>query len=209
MKNEKVKRVVTIGMLAALAYIVVAFIKIPVFSFLKYEPKDVVIVIGGFIFGPSAAFVISLIVSIIEMFTVSDTGWIGAVMNLVSSCAFACTAAIVYRIQRTRKSALSGLMLGVFCMTAMMMLWNYLLTPIYMGYPIEAVVAMLPTVFLPFNLLKGGINAIVAFFLYKPVVTGLRKAGLVPLREVTRLDSAHNKVKLAEMATTKESGQEH
>lgn len=208
MKNERVKKVVTLGMLAAFAYIVMVFIKIPVFSFLKYEPKDVVISIGGFIFGPAAAFVIALIVSVIEMFTVSDTGWIGAVMNLVSTCAFACTASMVYRIQRTRKSALSGLMLGVFCMTAMMMLWNYLLTPIYMGYPIEAVVAMLPTVFLPFNLLKGSVNAVVAFFLYKPVVTGLRKAGLVPLREVTRLDNA-GKVKLTEMAVTKESKQDH
>ena len=37
-------------------------------SFLKYEPKDVIIALGGFIFGPVEAFLISLAVSIVEMF---------------------------------------------------------------------------------------------------------------------------------------------
>ena len=43
----------------------------------------------------------------------------------------------------------------------------------------EQIVSMLPTVFLPFNLLKAGLNAAFTFLLYRPVVTGLRKAGLV------------------------------
>ena len=64
------------------------------------------------------------------------------------------------------------------------MLWNYLLTPIYMGYPREAVAAMLPTVFFPFNLIKGLLNAVILILIYKPVVRGLRKAKLVPAREI-------------------------
>ena len=39
---------------------------------------------------------------------------------------------------------------------------------------------MLPTVFLPFNLVKGGLNMGLTLVLYKPVVTALRKAGLAP-----------------------------
>ncbi|MBQ8852015.1 MAG: ECF transporter S component, partial [Oscillibacter sp.] len=39
---------------------------------------------------------------------------------------------------------------------------------------------LLPTVFLPFNLVKGGLNMAVILLLYKPVVTALRKAHLVP-----------------------------
>ena len=69
-----------------------------------------------------------------------------------------------------------------------MLLWNYLLTPIYMGYPREAVAAMLPTTFLPFNLIKGGLNAAITMLLYKPVVTTLRKAGLAP-SSIARRDS--------------------
>ena len=37
---------------------------------------------------------------------------------------------------------------------------------------------MLMTVFLPFNLVKGGINAGLTLLLYKPVVNALRAAGL-------------------------------
>ncbi len=180
MKDERTKQMVTMGMMAALAYIVMVFIRIPVVLFLKYEPKDVIITIGGFIYGPVAAFLISLIVSFVEMFTVSDTGWIGAVMNLVSTCSFACVAAVIYRKNHTLKGAVIGLLVGIVSMVAVMMLWNYFLTPIYLGYPREAVAAMLPTAFLPFNLLKGGLNAAITMLLYKPIVITLRKARLIP-----------------------------
>ena len=74
---------------------------------------------------------------------------------------------------------LSGLSLGVIALVIVMLLWNYLITPIYQGVPREVVVSMLPTVFLPFNLAKGGMNMAATLLLYKPVVTALRKAHLV------------------------------
>ena len=64
-------------------------------------------------------------------------------------------------------------------MVVVMLLWNYLITPIYMGYPREAVAALLPTAFLPFNLFKGCLNAAITLLLYKPVVTALRIASLI------------------------------
>ena len=63
-------------------------------------------------------------------------------------------------------------------MVSMMLLWNYLIAPIYMGYPRAAVAKLLLPVFLPFNLLKGGLNASVTMLLYKPVVTILRRSYL-------------------------------
>ena len=48
-----------------------------------------------------------------------------------------------------------------------------------MKIPREAVAAMLPTVFLPFNLVKGFINSGLILLLYRPVVDTLRRAGLV------------------------------
>ena len=180
MQNNNTKNMVTLAMMAALAYLLMVVVRIPIVSFLKYEPKDVVITIAGFIFGPVSAFLVSLVVSIIEMFTVSETGWIGAVMNLVSTCSFACVAAVIYKKNHTLKGAIVALAAGILSMVVVMLLWNYLLTPIYMGYPRSAVAAMLPTVFLPFNLLKGGLNAAITMLLYKPVVISLRKAGLIP-----------------------------
>ncbi|MDQ9871170.1 hypothetical protein RFX30_17560, partial [Acinetobacter baumannii] len=73
----------------------------------------------------------------------------------------------------------AGLALGSAVMVALMMLWNYLITPLYMGYPREAVVQLLLPAFLPFNLLKAGLNTGITFFLYKPVSDALRKSGLL------------------------------
>ncbi len=188
MKPSNTKKLTTLAMLAALAYLIMVVGRIPMVLFLSYDPKDVIIAIGGFLFGPLEAFAISFVVSLIEMFTVSDTGIIGAVMNLVSTCSFACTAAIIYKKNHTLKGAIIGLLCGVVAMVVVMLLWNYLLTPIYMGYPREAVAAMLPTTFLPFNLIKGGLNAAITMLLYKPVVTTLRKAGLAP-SSIARRDS--------------------
>ena len=173
------KKLVTIGMLCAIAFVVVAFIRIPVVMFLKYEPKDVIITIGGFMLGPVASFAISVVVSLLEMVTISDTGIIGCVMNLISSCGFCCTAAYIYKKRHSMSGAVIGLIAGGVIMTALMLLWNYLITPIYMGYPREAVAAMLVPVFLPFNLLKSALNAGIALLIYKPVVGALRRARLI------------------------------
>ena len=177
--DQKTKRLTMIGMLSAIAFAVMVVGRVPIVLFLKYDPKDVVIVIGGFIFGPLSAFFISLIVSLIEMVTVSEDGIIGFIMNVLATCAFACTASVIYKKDYTLKGAIIGLICGVLLMTGVMLLWNYLITPIYLGYPREAVVELLIPAFLPFNLLKGGINAALTLILYKHVVNTLRKAKLI------------------------------
>ena len=177
-----VKTVTTLAMLTAVAYVVMVLSKMlpSVNGFLDFDFKDVVICIGGFTFGPMAAFILSTVVAVVEMFTISHTGIIGCIMNVLATCSFCCTASFVYKKIHTKKGAVLGLALGVAALTAVMLLWNYLITPIYQGFPREVVAAMLVPVFLPFNLAKGGMNMAVTLLLYKPVVTALRKARLVP-----------------------------
>lgn len=146
MKNSRTKKLTTTGMLCAFAYVAVAVGRVPVVLFLKYDPKDVIIVIGGLIFGPFTSLAMAVIVSVVEMLTISSTGLWGCMMNMISSCSFACIAAFFYKKHRTR---------------------------------IGAVAALLFTAFLPFNLLKGGLNAGITFLIYKPVVTTLRRLHLV------------------------------
>ena len=178
----KVKKMVTLSMLAAIAYLMVNLIRIPVILFLKYEPKDVIITIGGFLFGPMASFVVSFVVSLLEMVTISETGIIGGIMNLISTCSFACVAAFVYKKQHTLKGAIAGLALGSALMVVTMLLWNWLITPLYMGVDRATVEGMLIPTFLPFNLLKAGLNSALTIGLYKPLSTALRKIGLVEAR---------------------------
>lgn len=183
MNIGKTKKLTTIGMLSALAYGAVVVGRIPLVLFLKYDPKDVVIVIGGLIFGPLTSFAITVIVSVVQMFTISESGILGCMMNIISSCSFACTAAFIYKRKRKLSGAILGLFCGWGCQVAVMMLWNYLIAPIYMGYPREAMVELLLSAFLPFNLIKGGLNAAIAMLLYKSVVTALRRSNLIEVKQ--------------------------
>ena len=194
MKHEQVKKLTVLAMLCAVAYVIVALVRIPVVMFLKYEPKDVIITFGGFLYGPIAALLVTTVVSFIEVLTVSTTGWIGLVMNILSTAAFSCTAAIVYRKKHTLSGAVIGLLLGSIAMTVVMLLWNYVLTPLYMGMARADVAAMLVPVFLPFNLLKSGLNSAITILLYRPLVQGLRRVGLFPHSEASTAPARSHKL---------------
>ena len=182
--NSKTKRLTTVGMLCAFAYVATVIGRIPLVLFLKYDPKDIIIAISGLIFGSLTSFSVALIVSLVEMFIISENGILGFLMNVISSCSFACTAAFIYKKKRKLSGAIVGLFCGWACMVLVMLLWNYLITPIYMGYPREAVVKLLVPAFLPFNLIKGGLNAAMTMILYKPVITALRHAHLMETNQI-------------------------
>ena len=179
------KKLAVLAMLTALAYVVMWMSKIlpSVNDFLDFDFKHVVICIGGFIYGPVSAGLITVVVCFIEMITISGTGPWGCLMNIIGTASFCCTACYVYKKNHTMKGAVIGLSLGVIVMTALMLLWNYLVTPIYQGMPRSAIADMLVPVFLPFNLVKGGMNMAATLLLYKPIVGALRHARLVPESE--------------------------
>lgn len=52
MNNSKTKKLTTLAMFVALAFAAVALGRIPLVLFLKYDPKDVIIAISGFVYGP-------------------------------------------------------------------------------------------------------------------------------------------------------------
>ena len=181
------KTITSIAMLTGVSVIIAWMSKLmPPVMFLDFDFKHVAVCIGGFTFGPMAALIIGVMSSFIEMLTFSHTGPWGFLMNALGTCSFCCTASWFYKKNRTKKGAVVGLSLGLVCMVAVMLLWNYLITPLYMtgasGELVSraAVAAMLPTLFFPFNLAKGGMNMAATLLLYKPVVTALRKSGLVP-----------------------------
>ena len=185
-KTWRLRRLTVMAMLVAISFVAVALIRIPAVMFLKYEPKDVLLTIGAFMFGPLAGLCMSAAVALLELVTVSDTGIIGLLMNVISSGLFVCVSSIIYRHKRTLPGAVIGLLCGVLATTIGMVLWNYLITPLYMDIPREQVAGMLATVFAPFNLLKGGINATLVMLLYKPVTSALRGARLLPPAEATK-----------------------
>ena len=185
MKNTKT--LVLSAMFCAVSFLMVALVRIPsAVDFLSYDFKNVLITIAGFIMGPLPAALITIVVALIEMVTISNTGIIGFIMNCVATCAFACVAAACYKKSRTMRGAVFGLIGGGAAMTVVMLLWNYLVTPLYTGMPRAAVSAMLLPVFLPFNVIKAALNGAITLLLYKPVVTALRKSNLVETHAPSR-----------------------
>ena len=169
------KKLVVMALLTAFAFAASRF-QIPVISFLKYEPKDIFLVLAGLLYGPSAALGCSVVAGVLEL-PISSTGWIGMVMNIISSASFSCTVALIYKKRRDILGAMLGSLCAVAVMTVMMLLWNYLISPLYMGVTREQITPMLTTVFLPFNLLKAGLNATITLLIYRPFLRVLHLCG--------------------------------
>ena len=125
-RTARVKKLVTLAMLTAVTYVVMLLCKNipPVAGFLQLEVKETIICIGGFIYGPLSAAVISIVVAVVEFFTVSDTGPIGLVMNLLATASFCCTASYIYKKMHSRRGAVIGLGVATLVLTAVMLLWR-------------------------------------------------------------------------------------
>ena len=165
------KKMAVMAMLAAVSVLLVLIhIPFPPAPFLEYDPADIPILIGTFAYGPTAGIIITVVVSVIQGFTLSaSSGIIGIVMHILATGSFALVAGLIYQRKKTRKSAILALGLGVITMTVMMVLMNLIFTPIFMGTPVETVAGMLLPIIIPFNLMKAAINAVATLLLYKAV----------------------------------------
>jgi len=175
--SSRIRTLAMIGIFAALSYVTTLLIRPTFNEFLTFDFKDTVIGIAGLVIGPLGAVALSLTVSILEMF-ISGTGLVGVIMNVASTLAFVGPIALMYARKPSVNAVAIGTAIGIIAMTAVMLLLNYLITPIYQGVPREIVAGMLIPVFLPFNLLKASMNGVLILLLYRPVVRGLSAVGL-------------------------------
>ena len=97
------KSIAVVGMLCAISFVAVLLGKVipNVAGFLSYDPKDAVVAIAGFMFGPLYTVAISVVVALVEMVSISGTGPVGCLMNILSTVSFAFPAALVYRKMKT------------------------------------------------------------------------------------------------------------
>ena len=104
---------------------------------------------------------------------------IDVILDIISTGSFACVGAFMYKKQRTHIGDVLGLFLGSVLMVVLMMVWNYVVTPIYYNMPREALVALMIPGFLPFNAIKAILNTLLIMLLYKPIVRILRNTSLL------------------------------
>ena len=178
-KKFDIKKLAILGLFTAFGYVLMFVFHFKV-MFLTLEFKDVFITLAGFVYGPLAAVGVAFVETILELVTISTTGFWGALMNFAGSAAFAVTASLIYKYNKSFSGAVTGLVASVFTMTVVMLLMNLAITPIYTGTDVKTVVGMILPLLLPFNLIKSVLNAALTFILYKPVSQSLKAAKILP-----------------------------
>ncbi len=173
-----IKKIAVMGLLAAISIIGVWLVRFSIFpqvAFLEYDPADIPIFITTFAYGTVPGLLLTIVVSVIQGFTVSaKSGIIGIIMHIVATGSFVISAGLIYSRKKTRSRAYISLLVGVLVMTSVMVLWNLVMTPIYMGAPRAVIVDLLPYI-TAFNFIKAGANALLTALLYKRVHKELEK----------------------------------
>ncbi|MCL2488062.1 MAG: ECF transporter S component [Oscillospiraceae bacterium] len=170
--SDPILRMCMMAFLCAIALVAVYFIHpsiFPAVSFLKYDPADVFIFIGTFLFGPWYGLSMTAVVSLLQGLLINPEDHIvGSLMHFVATGSFVIVCGLIYRQVKPIKTAVIGLAAGVATMTAVMIPWNLLIIPLYMPFVTVSDVLdiMLPYI-IPFNLIKAGGNAVLTFILWR------------------------------------------
>lgn len=184
------KTVVLVGMLAAVATILMLF-EIPVGfapEFYKLDLSELPALIAGFAYGPVAGIMVEFVKIILKtLIKGTSTAFVGELANFVIGCGLILPASVIYRFKKTKKNALIACIVGTLVITIIGPLFNavYLLpafSKLY-GMPMDAIIGMGTAVnpainsvealvifsVLPLNLLKGAIDCALTMAIYKPL----------------------------------------
>lgn len=190
MKQTNLNKMIKISLLSVMAFILMFLeFPLPIFpNFLQIDLSDLPALLGTFALGPVAGVFIELFKNVLHIvFKGTQTGFVGEFANFLVGSIFVVTAGIIYRIKKSRKTAVLGLLAGTVIMSLCASVLNYaVLLPLYakaFKAPIEAFVGMGAAInsnirsvkdlvllsILPFNLLKGIIVSLITFPIYKNV----------------------------------------
>ena len=154
------RQLVTMALLCAIG-VLLSFIEFPLIpgvTWLKYDASAMPAMVCGFAFGAGGGLAVGIAGAIIHGILMADFS--GAVMNILVVIGFVVPASLVYQHGRTLPRAIIGLIASVVCVV---------ITPAYLGVPMDAVIAMILPILVPFNLAKGIINAVLTLAVYKSI----------------------------------------
>ncbi|MDO5027781.1 MAG: ECF transporter S component [Bacillota bacterium] len=187
-RSIKTRSLVRVGILGAVAFVLM-FLQMPLSfvapPFMKLDLSDVPALIAGFAMGPVYGVMVQLVKNLLNV-TKTMTGGVGELSNFIVGSAYVLGSSLIYHKKKTIKSAVVGLIVGVLAMTALAMASNYFVVfPLYakLMIPMETLISMGTAInpaidslgkmmvlsVLPFNLIKGAINGLVTFAVYKRV----------------------------------------
>ncbi len=153
-------------------------------SFLKMDFSDLPALIASFAYGPISGVIVCLIKNLLHLFKTS-TGGVGELSNFLLACFFVVPAGIIYKIKKTKTSAIIGAMIGAVCMAVLSIVSNYFLVyPIYYNflpkavilqmyqalyYKVDSIMDCLIIFNMPFTFIKAMCSVLITIFIYKPL----------------------------------------
>ena len=176
------------GVFSAIAFVLMLLeFPLPIApNFYKFDFSDIPALIGGFACGPMVGVMIEFIKVVLNALIQGPTpGFVGEIANFVIGAAFIIPATVIYRFNKSRKSALISCLAGTLCITLAGAFLNaFFLLPAYaiaFGCGVDSFIAagtaINPAVdnlftfcaicVAPFNLLKGAVDSVITFAVYK------------------------------------------
>lgn len=178
--NKKLSIYIKIAVLSAIAFILMLldFPIVPAFPWLKLDVSDIAALMGGFAFGPVAGVIVELLKNLLFiLFRGTSTGGVGELANFLIGISFVIPASLIYHRNKTKKSAIIGMIVGTISIIIVGILANiYILLPLFNMHLSGAELRSYIFVgLIPLNGIKGILNSVVTLILYKKLSTTIFK----------------------------------
>ena len=170
-QQMRTKKIVTIGMMSALAFILQIFdFPVPFAPpFYKLDFSEVPVLICSFAMGPVAGVASELLKNVLKvLFRGTTTAFVGDYANFVIGCSFIIPAAILYFKHKTKKTAIIGCVAG----TIIIAIFGSILEmghAIFSGFEEFNILTFVALCVAPLNLLKGALVSVIVMLIYKPI----------------------------------------
>nr|WP_272481138.1 ECF transporter S component [Holzapfeliella floricola] len=183
LKKNRYKKIIVLALFGAVSLILMQFEFpiIPMFPYLKFDFSDIMVVIGGGLFGPVGAVLTAVIKVFLNfvLFGGNVVSLIGMSSSLLASLAFALPLTVTLKNDTTWNWIKSS-GLSVLSLTVLLSVGNWLIfTPLYinlLNFNLgTSLVNYVLTAIVPFNLVKGVILSITSVIVYRLVITKLKR----------------------------------
>ncbi len=188
-KLLNIRNLVLMGMLGAIGAVLMLFeFPLPFVapSFYGLDLSEIPVLVGTFAMGPMAGAIIEGVKILVKLvLKPTSTGCVGEFANVCIGCALVLPAGLIYKVKKTKKGAIAGMVVGTISMAFVGAVLNALvMLPFYSNFmPLESILeagaAINPAissvwtfVFLavaPFNLIKGALVSLITSLVYKRI----------------------------------------
>ena len=172
--NKRLNKMTKVAALAAIAGVLMLleFPIVPMFSWLKVDFSELPVLMGAFAYGPIVGIVIEAIKIVIKfLLSGSSSFGVGELANFLMGLAFILPASMIYHRNKTKKTAIIGMIVGVIVVNIVSIISNvYLLLPAYgMKMTGSAITKYILIGLLPVNTIKAVSVSLLTYILYKKI----------------------------------------